>query len=592
MPKLWRIQSHDAAQIAALARSANVSPVVAQLLACRGLTGTETVREFLDAKLTALRDPALLGGVEQAAQVLMAAVRDRRKITVYGDYDVDGMTATSLLMQCLKLLGGEVNFFVPRRLEEGYGLNADALKSLAAAGTKVVVTVDCGISAVAEAQVAAELGLELIITDHHEFAAELPQAAALVHPRLPGTAYPFAGLSGAGVAHKLAWELCRQADGAKKVSPRMRDYLMSALGLAALGTIADCVPLVDENRVLVKHGLKSLCEQPGIGIAALIRVAQLAEKKQLDCEDVGFALAPRLNAAGRLGQAELGVELLTTTNPERAQALAEYVNGLNGDRQSLERSIYITAHKQITEKFDADNDAAFVLADAEWHPGVIGIVAGRLTEKFHKPVILIALDRLGVKPGTGSARSVPGVELHRALAACTQHLVGHGGHAAAAGLKIEERKVDDFRADFCEFVASERNRPTAGPELLIDAETPLSVLTLAAIEQIDQLGPFGQGNPRPTFCATGLTLDEPPKKIGGGQRHLSLKLSQHRNSMRAVSFGNADWAEELEKLDGPIDVAFRPVINEFRGRRTVEMQLLDWRASTTAATREASPLPY
>jgi single-stranded-DNA-specific exonuclease len=592
MPKLWRIQSHDAAQIAALARSANVSPVVAQLLACRGLTGTETIREFLDAKLTALRDPALLGGVEQAAQVLMAAVRDRRKITVYGDYDVDGMTATSLLMQCLKLLGGEVNFFVPRRLEEGYGLNADALKSLAAAGTKVVVTVDCGISAVVEAQVAAELGLELIITDHHEFAAELPQAAALVHPRLPGTAYPFAGLSGAGVAHKLAWELCRQADGAKKVSPRMREYLMSALGLAALGTIADCVPLVDENRVLVKHGLKSLCEQPGIGIAALIRVAQLAEKRQLDCEDVGFALAPRLNAAGRLGQAELGVELLTTTNPERAQALAEYVNGLNGDRQSLERSIYITAHKQITEKFDADNDAAFVLADAEWHPGVIGIVAGRLTEKFHKPVILIALDRLGVKPGTGSARSVPGVELHRALAACTQHLVGHGGHAAAAGLKIDERKVDDFRADFCEFVASERNRPTAGPELLIDAETPLSVLTLAAIEQIEQLGPFGQGNPRPTFCATGLTLDETPKKIGGGQRHLSLKLSQHRNSIRAVSFGNADWAEELEKLDGPIDVAFRPVINEFRGRRTVEMQLLDWRASTTAATREASPLPY
>lgn len=590
--KLWRIQSHDAAQIAALARSANVSPVVAQLLACRGLTGAETIREFLDAKLTALRDPALLGGVEQAAQVLMAAVRERRKITVYGDYDVDGMTATSLLMQCLKLLGGEVNFFVPRRLEEGYGLNADALKSLAAAGTKVVVTVDCGISAVAEAQVAAELGLELIITDHHEFAAELPTAAALVHPRLPGTAYPFAGLSGAGVAHKLAWELCRQADGAKKVSPRMRDYLMSALGLAALGTIADCVPLVDENRVLVKHGLKSLCEQPGIGIAALIRVAQLAEKKQLDCEDVGFALAPRLNAAGRLGQAELGVELLTTTNPERAQALAEYVNGLNGDRQSLERSIYITAHKQITEKFDADNDAAFVLADAEWHPGVIGIVAGRLTEKFHKPVILIALDRLGVKPGTGSARSVPGVELHRALAACTQHLVGHGGHAAAAGLKIEERKVDDFRADFCEFVAAEQNRPTAGPELLIDAETPLSVLTLAAIEQIEQLGPFGQANPRPTFCATGLTLDEPPKKIGGGQRHLSLKLSQHRNSMRAVSFGNADWAEELEKLDGPIDVAFRPVINEFRGRRTVEMQLLDWRASTTAATREASPLPY
>lgn len=580
MPKRWRIPRHDGERIASLGQAAGVPPLVAQLLANRGLFAPDAVAAFLERKLTSLRDPALLGGVEEAARRLIAAIREGRKITVYGDYDVDGMTATALLLECLKLLGGEANFYVPRRLEEGYGLNGEALRQLAAAGTKVVVTVDCGISAVAEAQLAAELGLELIITDHHEFAAELPPAAALVHPRLPGVGYPFDGLSGAGVAHKLAWELCRQADGAKKVSPRMRDYLMRALGLAALGTVADCVPLVDENRVLVHHGLQALCERPGVGIAALIQVAQLHEKKQLECEDLGFALAPRLNAAGRLGQAELGVELLTTTNVERAQALAEYVNGLNGDRQSLERSIYLAAHKQITEKFDAENDAAFVLADPEWHPGVIGIVAGRLTEKFGKPVILVALDKLGVKPGTGSARSVPGLELHRALTACTQHLVGHGGHAAAAGLKIDERKLDDFRADFCEFVAAELARPAGGPELAIDAEIPISALTLDAVNQINRLGPFGQGNARPMFCAVGLALDEPPKKIGGGGRHLALKLSQFRNSIRAVSFGNGDWAEELEKAGGPIDVAFRPVINEFRGRRTVEMQIVDWRASS------------
>lgn len=589
MAKLWRIQRHDGAQIRALSQAAGVPAAVAQLLTARGLTAVEAVREFLDCKLTSLRDPAQLGGITEAASRLMSAVRDRRKITVYGDYDVDGMTAAALLLQCLRMLGGEANFYVPRRLEEGYGLNDEALRSLAAAGTKVVVTVDCGISAVAEAAVAAELGLELIITDHHEFAAELPQAAAIVHPRLPGANYPFAGLSGAGVAHKLAWELCRQADGAKKVSPRMRDYLMSALGLAALGTVADCVPLVDENRVLVQHGMKSIFERPGEGLAALIRVAALAEKKSLDSEDVAFALAPRLNAAGRLGQAELGVELLTTTSPERAQALAEYVNGLNADRQSLERSIYLTAHKQIVEKFDAENDAAFVLADVDWHPGVIGIVAGRLAEKFHRPVILIALDRLGVKPGTGSARSAPGLELHKALNACTHHLVGHGGHAAAAGLKIEERKLDDFRAEFCEYVAAEMKKPSVvGPELVIDAEMPLSTLTLETLNQINRLGPFGQGNARPTFCAVGLTLDEPPKKIGGGQRHLSLKLSQYRDSIRAVSFGNADWAEELEKVDGPIDVAFRPVINEFRGRRTVEMQVIDWRVSTPAAAAQTA----
>lgn len=582
MPKLWRIQPYDQSRIAALGAASGVSPVVAQLLMARGIVGQAEIRDFLDCKLSSLRDPALLPGVREAAAVLMSAVRERRKITVYGDYDVDGMTAVSLLLQCLRLLGADANFYVPRRIEEGYGLNADALRSLAEAGTKVVVTVDCGISGVAESRVAKELGLELIITDHHEFAAELPTAAAIVHPRLPGTSYPFAGLSGAGVALKVAWELCRQADGATKVSPRMRDFLMSAVGMAALGTIADVVPLTDENRILVQHGLASLKERPNLGIEALLRVTELSKKDKLDSEDVAFMLAPRLNAAGRLGQAELGVELLTTTSPERAQALAEYVHELNSNRQSLERSIYITAHKQITEKFDAENDAAFVVADAEWHPGVIGIVAGRLAEKFNRPVVVIALDKLGIKPGTGSARSVAGLELHRALEACSHHLVGHGGHAAAAGLKIDERKLDDFRADFCEFVAAELSGSDRTAELMIDAEVPISALTLESLAQMEKLAPFGQANPRPTFCAVGLTLDEPPKKIGGGGRHLALKLTQHRNSIRAVSFGNGEWAEELERIDGPIDVAFRPVINEFRGRRNIELQVVDWRVSTPA----------
>ena len=582
MPKLWRIQPYDRDRIAALGKASGVSPVVAQLLMARGIVGQVEVRDFLECKLSNLRDPALLPGVPEAAACLMSAVRERRKITVYGDYDVDGMTAVSLLLQCLRLLGADANFYVPRRIEEGYGLNAEALRALAAAGTKVVVTVDCGISGVAESLVARELGLELIITDHHEFAAELPTAAAIVHPRLPGTSYPFAGLSGAGVALKVAWELCRQADGATKVSPRMRDFLMSAVGLAALGTVADVVPLTDENRILVNHGLASLKERPSLGLEALLRVTELAKKEKLDSEDVAFMLAPRLNAAGRLGQAELGVELLTTTSPERAQALAEYVHELNANRQSLERSIYITAHKQITEKFDAENDAAFVVADADWHPGVIGIVAGRLTEKFNRPVIVIALDKLGIKPGTGSARSVAGLELHRALEACSHHLVGHGGHAAAAGLKIEERKLDDFRADFCEYVATELRSASRTAELMIDAEVPISALTLEALAQMEKLAPFGQANPRPTFCAVGLTLDEPPKKIGGGGRHLALKLTQHRNQIRAVSFGNGDWAEELERVEGPIDVAFRPVVNEFRGRRNIELQVVDWRVSNVA----------
>ena len=583
MPKLWRIHPHDPTRIAALSQRASVPPVVAQLLLARGIDDADTARDFLECKFSRLRDPFLLPGMTAACEAITAAIRDRRKITVYGDYDVDGMTAAALLWQCLKLLGAEVNHYVPHRIDEGYGLNDEALRTLAAQGTKLVVTVDCGVSAVAEAATARELGLELVITDHHEFAASLPEAAAIVHPRLPGSSYPFGGLSGAGVAFKLAWALCEQTEGAKRVSPRMREFLLSAVGLAALGTVADVVPLVDENRYLVARGLEEICARPNVGLQALLRVSELHQKEKLASDDIGFALAPRLNAAGRLGQAELGFALLTTSDPARATELANYLQELNSNRQTLERSIYLTAHKQIVEKFDAENDAAFVLADADWHPGVIGIAAGRLAEKFHRPVILIALDKIGVKPGIGSCRSVPGFELHRALAACTQHLVGHGGHAAAAGLKIEERHVDSFRADFCEYAAGEISQTERTGELAVDAEVPLSMLTLDAMNQLDRLAPFGNSNPRPTFCAVGLTLDEPAKKIGGGGRHLSLKLSQFRTSMRAVAFGQGEWADELDKIDGPIDVAFRPIINEFRGRRTVELQLVDWRISHAAA---------
>ena len=582
MSKRWRIHAFDPQRIAQLERAAGVPAVVAQLLLCRGIHDPADARLFLDAKLTGLREPETLPGVPAAAERIMAAVRDGRKIFIYGDYDADGMTGTAILYLCLKLLGGDVGYFVPNRLDEGYGLNHDSLRALAERGAKLIVTVDCGISGVAEADTARELGLELIITDHHEFAERLPHAAALVHPRLPGHNYPFAGLSGSGVAFKLAWALCQHASQAKKVSDRMREFLLQAVGLASLGTIADVVPLLDENRVLVRHGLSSLKERPTIGLAALMKLTALDKKAKLECEDVGFTLAPRLNAAGRFGQAQLAVELLTTDNPQRAQALAEYIHELNGSRESLERSIFLSANKQAQELFDPEMVSALVLADAGWHVGVIGIVAGRLAEKYHRPVVLIALDALGTKPGVGSARSVRGFNLHEALAACSQHLVSHGGHAAAAGLKIDEAKVADFRADFCDFAASEISHADRVAELWIDSETTFSSLTLQTVQQIEQMAPFGQGNARPMLCASQVKLAEPPKKIGGGGRHLSVKLTQHGVSIRGVAFGGGDWADELAGLDGPLSVAFRPIINEFRGRRNVEIQIADWQAAPVA----------
>ncbi|HVX13379.1 MAG TPA: single-stranded-DNA-specific exonuclease RecJ [Pirellulales bacterium] len=583
MAKRWRIHSHSAERIAALERAAGVSAVVARLLICRGLDDPHAARNFLDPRLSQLRDPGELPGVAAAIERIGRAISARERITIYGDYDVDGMTGTSLLVQCLRLLGGDVGYYVPHRVDEGYGLNDEALETLARQGSKLVVTVDCGITSLAQAQTARRLGLDLIVTDHHEFAPSLPEAAAIVHPRLPGTAYPFAGLSGAGVAFKLAWALCQQASGAKKVGEAMRNFLLSAVGLAALGTVADMVPLVDENRVLVQHGLSSLKQRPGLGLAALMRLTEVDRKSTLDSEDIAFSLAPRLNAAGRLGQAQLAVELLTTTSTERAVALAEYLHELNGSRQSLERSIYLAANKLAQEQHDVERDAAFVLAERGWHAGVIGIVAGRLVDKYSRPVVLVAFDGLGVKPGIGSARSVPGLNVHQALCGCSHHLLSHGGHAAAAGLKIEESKVDDFRHDFCEQVAGSQTEAThlVGAELAIDAEVSFGELTLPVLNQIERLAPFGQHNPRPLLCASGVTLAGPVQRIGGGGRHLALKLSQHGVVLRAVAFGGGDWADDIGQQPGKeLSVAFRPVINDFNGMRRVELQLSDWQPAT------------
>jgi single-stranded-DNA-specific exonuclease len=551
--------------------------VVAQLLVCRGITSAEDAKSFLDAKLTTLRDPELLPGVSEAADRIHAAAQTDRRITIYGDYDADGMTATAVLYNCLKLLGANVNYYVPNRLDEGYGLNDEALRKLADRGTSMVISVDCGIASVGPAAVARDLGLELIVTDHHRMSEQLPDAAAIVHPRLPGHFYPFAGLCGAGVAFKLAWAICQRASDAQKVSPVMREYLMAAMGLVALGTVADVVPLVDENRILVRHGLGSLKHRPTAGVAALMKVTELDQKPAVASEDVAFTLAPRLNAAGRLGQAQLGVELLTTESPERATALAEYIHQLNSSRDSLERSIYLAANKQVKEQFDPEGDAALVLGGVGWHPGVIGIVAGRLAEKYHRPVVVVGFDQAGVKPGSGSARSAGGLDLHRALTKCGEHLISHGGHAAAAGLRIDEAHLDAFRAAFCEVAESELKQADRVAEIAIDAEAPLSQLTLGTVQQIEQLAPFGEGNPRPILAASGVRLADPPRRMGGGERHLSVRLDHHGVKLRSVAFGQGDWAEPLAATEGPIDVAYRPVINEFRGRRSVELHLVDWR---------------
>jgi len=584
MSKHWRIRPHDSDQLTQLEKAAGVPPVVAQLLINRGITDESEVARFLEAPMKELRDPELLPGVNEAADLVMAAIAAGTRITVYGDYDADGMTGTAILLRCLRMLQADVGSYLPNRMTEGYGLNSERLEKLAGEGTGLVISVDCGIASVDEAARAKELGLELIITDHHRFGQTLPAADVLVHPGLPGSSYPFTGLCGAGVAFKLAWALCKRASDARKVSQAMREFLIMAMGIAAIGTVADVVPLLDENRIIVRHGLVSLRNQPPLGLQALMRRARLDEKSVLDAEDIGFMIGPRLNAAGRLGQAELGVELLTTDNPQRAEDLAEYLEELNESRKTLERSIYLAAKKQIKEDFDAENDDAFVLAGRGWHRGVIGVVAGRIAEKYQRPTIVISLDKIAKEPGVGSGRSALGLDLYEALNDCQDLLVKHGGHPAAAGLTIKDRNIDAFRNAFCEHVAGAICEEDLVAEVIIDAESTLSQLTLQTVQQIQRLAPFGNSNPRPILCASGVQIVGKPSRMGGGDRHLSVKLGQHSVTLRTVAFGQGDWAEELDQVEGDIDIAYRAMINEFRGRRSVELHLVDWRpAETTAA---------
>ena len=351
-------------------------------------------------------------------------------------------------------------------------------------------------------------------------------------------------------------------------------------GLAAIGTVADVVPLVDENRILVRHGLAALRSSPVVGVRELERVAQLSRKPELGGEDLAFSIAPRLNAAGRLGQAELGVELLATDAPARAAELADYVDQLNETRKSVERSVLLAARKLAKEKFSPENDPALVLAGRDWHAGVIGIVAGKLAEQFAKPVLVASLDNLGAAPAIGSGRSIPGFDLHAALAATSEHLETCGGHSAAAGFRVKESNLDAFRADFLAHAASELGPDGRSPELPIDAETPLAALTHQAVTQIERLAPFGHGNERPTLCTRGVRLASPPRRMGGAGRHLSVELEQHGVRLRAVAFGAGDWEDELRRVDGPLAIAFRPVINTFRGYRSVEMHLEDWKLAT------------
>ncbi|NLX23852.1 MAG: single-stranded-DNA-specific exonuclease RecJ [Phycisphaerae bacterium] len=547
-----------------------VSQLMAQVLFNRGLTDPGDARIFLDPQLKALPDPRLLSGAEQAAELIARKARDRRRIVIYGDYDVDGITGTAILWHLLTLAGADVGYYIPHRLEEGYGLNSDALRQLAREGADTVITVDCGITAVEPAKVAHELGLTLVITDHHAPGSGLPECDGMVHPRI-GDGYPNPDLAGAGVAFKLAWAVARALCGSEKVTSRYRDFLVDATGLAALGTIADVVPLRGENRILTRFGLLGLAESKLPGLRALIAVSRLADQK-LSSEHVGFWLAPRLNAAGRMGHAHQAVELLTHADEARAAEVAAFLEQQNRDRQATERRLLDEACEQIvSRRLASDARRGIVLASENWHAGVIGIVASRIVERFGRPTVLIALEG---EEGQGSGRSIPGFDLHRALGDCASYLTTCGGHAMAAGLRIARAQVEAFTEAF---VARANNLLTARdlePALHLDAEVSLGELTEPLVHDLARLRPFGCGNPKPKFASAWLDLDGEPRLVGSAGTHLAFSLRDGQTRRRAIAFGQKERFEPLLE-HRRCRVAFEPKLNTFNGHTSVELCVVD-----------------
>ncbi|MEM9916298.1 MAG: single-stranded-DNA-specific exonuclease RecJ [Planctomycetota bacterium] len=559
-------------------------PLVARLLALRGLTTAEAAERFLAPKLTDLDDPAALPGCRVAAERLAQAVRDQQPVVIYGDYDVDGITASAILWHTLRAMGHEhVTTYVPHRLDEGYGLNAEAFTKFAEADDKpLIVSVDCGITAVDVAAHAKSLGLELIITDHHHFEADhLPDAVALVHPELEDAVDP-SPLCGAGVAFKLAWQTARTFHDTDRLPKDLQVLMCDLLAFAALGTIADVVPLVGENRVITVQGLRRIKHTNFLGLNALIDAAELRAEK-VDAYHVGFVLGPRLNACGRMGHARQAVSLMTDASPGRARELANFLTQENDRRRSTERRIVKQA-KAMVEDGDhaADDRRAIVLAHEDWHPGVIGIVASRLVETYHRPAVLLGIDP-EKNEAKGSARSIDAVDLHACITeAAAQHCTRFGGHAMAAGLSLPPEKLDAFREALVESVNAVLPAEGLVPTVKIDAELELRDCELGLFHRLESLAPFGRSNPKPRLLVRGAITARPAQRMGGEGKHLSVSLrDDHGTGLRAVGFGLGDLADDLPGGIA-VDVVFQPKTNTWRGVTSPELHLVDIRPAESA----------
>jgi single-stranded-DNA-specific exonuclease len=569
--KLWHILPADilAGQ---LANELKIPPLLAQVLINRGVKNPDEAKSFLNPRLNELIEPELMPGIGAAVDRIEKAVKDKQKITVYGDYDVDGITAVAILLGLFKLLAADVDYYIPHRIDEGYGLNIEAVEQIAQSGTKLLISVDCGITAFESALAAKAKGVDLIITDHHRLSGDgsVPQAAAIVHPNLDKN-YPAQSNAGATVAFKLAWAVINRFKGSGATPQHLKQFLINATIFAAMGTIADITEMRGENRIISSFGLRAFAESGLAGMKALVDAANLA-KTTIDSFHIGFCLAPILNAAGRMGHARLAVELLTCDNDIKAMRIAEYLKQQNKQRQLLEKKIYKHTCDMISSAgLDQADKKTIVLSSSEWHTGVIGIVASRLVDRYYKPAILF---NTSSGKAQGSARSIEGFDILEAITACSSQLNSFGGHALAAGMTIDIDKINSFAAAFENYAAANWNADEFISRLEIDAVCRLSDLSEPCVKSLAMLEPFGRGNRAPIFAARGVRLVASPRKVGQNGEHLQLVVCDNSANARCIGFSMAQMEKKLLENEF-FSIAFEPQIDNFYGESTVQLVLKD-----------------
>jgi len=562
----WRLPTlPDPEIIQRLVRELSLPPSICSILAVRDLTDPSRAKQFLRPRLEDLHPPSDMKDLDLAVERILSAVKARETILVHGDYDVDGVCAAALLTLWVRRLGGTVVPFVPHRLRDGYDLGSAGVRAAVEAGASLIVTCDSGIGAHEAIKEAERQELEVIVTDHHLPFGGLPPALAVVNPNRSDCTYPAPQLCGTGVVFKL----CQGLASAANIP---QDELWPHLDLVALATVADLVPLTGENRILVRFGLRYLANTTKFGLRALIRVAGLDTQSGLEAGDVGFVLGPRINAVGRMGEADLALQLLLTADLSEAHRLSEILERANHERREEDRATLDEALKYLSNEFDSARDFGVVLSGENWHPGVIGIVASRLVQRIHRPVVLVALDG---DRGRGSARSIPGVHLLRAVEAGRRHLTRFGGHSQAAGLELDRKDLPSFRSAFNESVRNQLQGRFPQPRVGGDQELALAEANDDLHSLLRHMGPFGIGNPRPVFWARGLRVVRAPKVVGGG--HLKLRLGDGSHELEAIGFGLADRVPPTSVGTGRMDMLFQLRQNVFRGKRTLQARLLDLR---------------